>query len=331
MPNDREELAQKRILSILIKHGIATARTLEQKISDAGPFNQRINPHVLTPVRNQLVDDGDVIKITNGAPWFHLKTTPEDTVKKRLAEQLPTHKQYGKIGSRVGQCLEIAIYRALLKQDELDYLGSFKNLDEHDDSHLCKKEEPPQSLSGRVLDGDERLDFLVRHQEAGWAGIEAKNVREWLYLNRSEIAELIHKAVTLDIVPVLIARRIHFVTFKVLSPCGVLFHQTYNQFLPEADRELAEKAKNKNLLGYHDIRIGNQPDDRLLKFIGINLPKILPGPRDRFDDYKDLLGDFGDGSMEYKEFSARARRRQEGTDEDSDWEPPEDDDYPEDY
>ncbi len=327
--NSRWKIAQKRIFSILTKHGIATARTLEQKISDAGPLNQRIDPHVLTTVRNQLVEEGDVIKITNGAPWFHLKTTPEDTVKKRLAEQLPIHKQHGEIGSRIGQCLEIAIYRALLKQDNLDHIGSFNDLDDHDDSSLYSKEEPPHSLSGKSLTGKQRLDFLIRHQEAGWAGIEAKNVREWLYPDRAEIAELLHKAVTLDIVPVLIGRRIAYVTFKVLSPCGVLLHETYNQLLPEADRELAEKAKNKNLLGYHDIRIGNQPDDRLLKFIGTNLPKILPGARDRFDDYKDLLGAFADGSMPYEEFSARARRRQEGTNEDSDWEIPED--YIEDY
>jgi hypothetical protein len=327
LPNGREELAKKRILSILKKHGIATSRTLEQKISDAGPFNQRINPHVLTPVRNQLIEKGQVIKVTRQTPWYHLKDTPEDIVEKRLAEQLPIHQQYGKIGLRVGQCLEIAIYRALLEQDELEYLGSYKNLDEHDDSSPYSKEEPPQSLSGRSLDGDERLDFLVYHQEAGWAGIEAKNVREWLYPNRREIADLLRKAVTLDIVPVLIGRRIPFVTFKVLSPCGVLFHETYTQLLPEADRELAELAQDKNLLGYHDIRLGNQPDDRLLKFIGTNLPKILPEARDRFDDYKDLLGDFGSGDMPYEEFSARARRRSKGKDEDSDWEIPEDIDY----
>lgn len=328
MPNDRKELAKKRILSILRKHGIATMRTREQKISDSGPFNQRINPHVLTIVRNHLIEEGDVIKIIiNHAPWYHLKDTPEDTVKKRLAEQLPIHQQHGGIGIRVGQCLEIAIYRALLDQDELEYLGSFKNLDEHDDSSPYKKEEPPQSLSGRSLDGDEHLDFLVRHQEAGWAGIEAKNVREWLYPDRDEIAELLHKAVTLDVVPVLIARRIPYVTFKVLSPCGVLVHETYYQLLPEADRKLAEKARDKNLLGYHDIRIGNQPDDRLLKFIGTNLPKILPEARDRFDNYKDLLGAFADGSMKYEVFSARARRRLEGKDEDSDWEIPDDRDY----
>ena len=31
------------------RHGAAIAQTLEQKISDAGPFNQRIDPHILNP------------------------------------------------------------------------------------------------------------------------------------------------------------------------------------------------------------------------------------------------------------------------------------------
>lgn len=115
MPAIREELARKRILSILKKHGIATSRTLEQKISDSGPTNQRINPHILTPARNQLIKEGEVIKITMQTPWYHLKDTPKAIIKKRLDEQLPIHKQFGEIGSRIGQCLEIAIYRALFE------------------------------------------------------------------------------------------------------------------------------------------------------------------------------------------------------------------------
>ena len=122
----------------------------------------------------------------------------------------------------------------------------------------------------------------------------------------------------------LIARRIPFVTFKVLSICGVVFHQNYNQLLPEADRELAEKAKDKRLLGYHDIRVGNQPNDRLVKFVAINLPRILPQARDRFNEYKYLMGDFAGGTMSYEEFVARVRRRSQGVYEDGDWEPPDD-------
>ena len=190
---------------------------------------------------------------------------------------------------RVGQALEISVYKALLAQQNPDFLGSFINLDSHADGTLYEKEEPSSSLSGRHLPGKKKLDFLVRHASAGWAGIEAKNIRQWLYPDRKEIHDLLLKCVALDCVPVLVARRIPFVTFKLLSQCGVVLHQTYNQLLPETEQELAAKARDKNLLGYHDIRTGNSPDSRLTKFIVVNLPSVLPQARERFDEYKDLL------------------------------------------
>ena len=320
---NRHELACKRLENILTQHGIANARTLEQKISDAGPRNQRIDPHILTPARKALVQEGRIIERIerigqNDVAWFYLANTPMPAVEKRLEEQLPIFRdlQHGNLGSRVGQCLEIAIYRALLGQKALEYLGSFRDLGKHDDSRLYSKEEHPEWISGKSL-GDQKLDFLIHHKEAGWAGIEAKNVREWLYPDRREIRDLLGKAVELDCVPILIARRFPFVTFKVLSACGVIFHQTYNQLLPEADRELAEKAQDKRLLGYHDIRMGNQPDARLIKFVTTTLPQILPEARDRFDEYQDLLDDFASGAS-YAEFAARVRRRSEGVDEERD-------------
>jgi hypothetical protein len=54
-------------------------------------------------------------------------------------------------------------------------------------------------------------------------------------------------------------------------------------------RALADQARHKSLLGYHDIRTGNEPDDRLLKFITKNLMEIAPDARAKFDAYKDLL------------------------------------------
>ena len=84
------------------------------------------------------------------------------------------------------------------------------------------------------------------------------------------------------------------------------------------------RAKDKLLLGYHDIRVGNHPDKRLIKFIATNLPQILPHARDRFDEYKDLLGEFANRTMSYHEFAARVRRRSRGLYEDGDWEPPDD-------
>lgn len=69
-----------------------------------------------------------------------------------------------------------------------------------------------------------------------------------------------------------------------------------------ADADLAELAKDRNLLGYFDIRLGNQPDDRLLQFIGTNLPRILPDARATFDARKELLRRYTVGDLSYEDF-----------------------------
>ena len=57
----------------------------------------------------------------------------------------------------------------------------------------------------------------------------------------------------------------------------------------------------------------------MLKFFGVNLPKILNDAQDRFSANKDLLWPFATDEMNYAEFAARVRRREEGTNEDNDW------------
>jgi hypothetical protein len=105
----------------------------------------------------------------------------------------------------------------------------------------------------------------------------------------------------------------------VFNRCGLILHQTYNQLVPQADEALANKARDKTLLAYFDIRLGNQPDGRLTKFIGTNLPMVLPGARDHFDEHKDLLTAYCREGMVYEEFAARVRRRAAGQKEDDDW------------
>src|SRR5689334_14284610 len=84
-PLTRAEVAAKRLIAILDRHGVANARILEQKISDAGPTNQRIDPHILTPVRKGLVELGTVVEIPHGGiPWFALASTPKATIDARL-------------------------------------------------------------------------------------------------------------------------------------------------------------------------------------------------------------------------------------------------------
>jgi hypothetical protein len=260
----------------------------------------------------------------NDAPWYYLTTTPATAVENRLSELNKLHRQTRdpQVDGLLGQTLEIAIFRALKRQKTLDFFGDFPDLDIHDDSILYSKEEPPSSLNGRRLPGRRKLDFLVGHPQAGYAGIEVKNTRPWIYSASEEIQDMLLKCCSLYVVPVLIARRIHYSTFSVLNPCGVILHQTFNQLYPESKRELAEQVKDKRLLGYHDIRLGNTPDKRLIKFIQQDLPGLLPEARRRFDTFQDLLFRYADGEHTYASFAARVKRRMRGESEDlPDFEP----------
>ena len=318
-----EQLAAKRLRSVLRTQGVATERTLEQKISDGGPTDQRINPHVLTEVRGALVDQGEIVRRDeNNIPWYHLSRTPAQVVQHRLEEIQPIHARTleRKFVQRLGQALEIAIFRALqdLHADApgVQFIGGFSDLDEHDDSTLYSKIEPQMVSGRRARHG--MVDFVVTSPSGILAAIEAKNVRQWIYPDRSEVKDLLRKSLDLDAVPVLIARRIPFVTVHVLNPCGVLFHETYNQLYASADAELAEKAANKRLLGYHDIQVGNRPDARLSRFISQRLVALLPAARARLGRFRDLLEGYANDEHTYRSFAARVRRRLHGESEEVD-------------
>src|SRR5947209_20599876 len=94
---DRKErylLAEKRLCNILQKYIVASGRTLEQKISDAGPTNQRIDPHILTVARKWLIQKGTIQSTQmGGIPWFYLSTEEAATAKKRLSELDALHRQ----------------------------------------------------------------------------------------------------------------------------------------------------------------------------------------------------------------------------------------------
>ncbi|MEY2605693.1 MAG: hypothetical protein QOH31_3509, partial [Verrucomicrobiota bacterium] len=234
-----------------------------------------------------MVREDEISKIPHATGnWFALPQAGTALLKERLADQARTIKELTKrsISQRIGQTLEIATYKALLTLENVTFLGRFKDLDEHGDQEIYKKEEPPQHLGSHQLEGDERLDFLVLASSGNWLGLECKNIREWLYPDREEVRETISKCLQLNCVPVIIARRIPYVTFRLLRPCGVIIHQTYNQLFPSSEQNLADRARHKLNLGYHDIRLGNAPDARLLKFIGQNLLAVAEDAASRFEE-----------------------------------------------
>lgn len=315
---ERQELAARRLQAVIGRHGAAIARTLEQKISDAGPLNQRIDPHILIPVRNTLVKEGSLQRIReHGRDWYALADAAPQWVTDRIAAQFEVLRQTldNAFVHRIGDTLEIAVFRAL-KASGLNSLGGFRGLTDEPTTRSPRKEEPPSIFSGRELTGNKRFDFLVGGRT--WGGIECKNIREWLYPDRDEIRHMLRKAVELDIPPILIGRRIPFVTRRLLQPAGVLLWETRNQFYPPEYDNLAAQMREKTSLGFFDIRVSDYPTPQLEDFVSRIIPEELPNATEKFAAHKDLLAAYAFEEMPYTEFASRIRRRQSGQNEDRD-------------
>jgi hypothetical protein len=102
------------------------------------------------------------------------------------------------------------------------------------------------------------------------------------------------KCCALDVVPILIGRRLHFTTTRLLIPRGGIVRETYFQRIPAADATWAERARNKHLLGYHDLRLGNEPDARITAFAA-QLASLLPDARTKFERGRAELEAFARG------------------------------------
>jgi hypothetical protein len=316
---EREALAATRLQRVLKTHGAAIARTIEQKISDAGPFNQRIDPHILNPVRNALVAQGDLVRTrAHGVEWYSHPGTSDEHVRERIETQFDVYRQIlaGEFNARLGSVLEIAVFRAL-KVSPLISFGGFRSLPDTPTTQTVKKEEPPSIFRGRELSGNKRFDFLVGSGDY-WAAIEVKNIREWLYPDRVEVRDTLMKAVEFGIPPIIISRRIPYVTRRLLSTAGVLLWETRHQYYPPEYANLAGHVRDKTSLGYFDVKVTDAPDPLLSDFITRIIGEELPTMADRFSAYSDLLGAFGRREMSYHEFAGRLRRREAGFDEDFD-------------
>lgn len=306
----RIELGEKRLASVLTRHGVAHVRTLEQKIADAGPFNQRIEPVLLYKALGRLREKGEVVTFQDPishTTWYHMRGMPASFVNERLSAQSAIYQQIHNthFAKRLGSALEMAVFRSILATGLPSYWGGFARIDLPDDVPFSKIEPP---TSHNLKNSKSPLDFhlLVDGQ---MLGIEVKNTREWAHVDSGEVRKMLQKATDLDVVPVLIARRIPYVTMRTFESCGVLAHQTYNQRYPISGANLAAEAARKDLLGYHDIRLGNEPDSRMLRFFRELLPLLATPARAKFDAHKDLLRSFASKEISYNEFYRQLQLR----------------------
>jgi hypothetical protein len=176
---ERIELGKRRLRSVLKTQVLCSLRTLENKISDAGPTNQRIDPHILTIAKKLLMDEG-AIKTYPAEPkkneiqWYYLNGVSEEDLIKRYQELEPIHRATvdPHFTKRMGQTMEIAVSRALQGRSDLYSTGHYSDLNDHPDDKAYSKDEPPSLVGNLAIPGKKKLDFEIFTEKAGVIGIE---------------------------------------------------------------------------------------------------------------------------------------------------------------
>ena len=268
--DERLHLAQRRVRSVLSVRGLASQYQLQSKISEAGPTPQRCNPHVLTNALRTLSKTGEVATLLGpGRTTFyylvrHFEPDFDPGHALRRDQIFDFYSKYQKLTHSqpaCGDALESVI------STSIDLSGAYIPLGQ-------AKANPLKVIGGIDLKGnvDFVLDFLGN--PTFYALVEAKNRREWVYPGSELLWKFIEKCVQATdlkkpILPVFIARKIQHLVFPFMKQIGMLGHQTHNQYLnPPTDEERAwiTPFKDKDILGFFDIRTDLTPSKELNHF-----------------------------------------------------------------
>jgi hypothetical protein len=101
-------------------------------------------------------------------------------------------------------------------------------------------------------------------------------------------------------------------TIRLLQLGGCLVHENYNQLYPASEAELAQNVRQKDLLGYHDVRTGNEPDARMTRFVSELLPGLAVGARPTFTKFRVVHRAYGKGEMSYVQWFKELKQGTKG-------------------
>ena len=157
----RIEIAMARLPNVLDREVVSCQKTLEQKISDQGPSNQRVDPHLLGLAIHELSTERKFLAIhthpaTGPIQWFsHSTQLPTREVMEKLNVIAPLYASvaFGQFPNLVGDALEIIVAQSLAQLNaenpRHDYLGSFDLGGPKNKQGRFSKTEPPNTISGR--------------------------------------------------------------------------------------------------------------------------------------------------------------------------------------
>lgn len=295
-------------------------RHLEIKISEAGPYNQRVEPVALNMACRELKREGKIVVLqSNPVEIFALAGEygrPGDHGKLQKFKRLyDLHHAMVQRDDLCGMQLEKLVFDTALEcRDQYTVFGSGP-ID--DGSKLYK----PSGAEITFYDGKQSyknagLDLFMTHKETQIPiGIEAKNIREWIYPSSYEVWRMVGKACTLECLPVLAARKISFIARAgFFSKVGILGFQTHFQYfnprVKSASKYKINEVIKKDGLGYADIKITNDPPPFFYNYFSQTLSENLETYYEKFMTHKDILKEYAiDKGLAENKMTSRERTR----------------------
>jgi hypothetical protein len=110
--------------------------------------------------------------------------------------------------------------------------------------------------------------------------IEVKNLRDWLYPTNAEVYQLLLKAARLQqahssvrIMPLLITRRMHITTFRMLKNLGAYAVQTKRQYISAVEGGAQRIEEVRTGLGFLDLTPLDADDDLITRRFTRGVPR----------------------------------------------------------
>jgi hypothetical protein len=303
---ERIALAKRRIQSVLDRETVACQKTLEQKISDQGPTDMRVDPALvgkaILDLREQRRFQTHTHPTTGNISWYSNRTTFFAAVNARLATLAPLYDRVSGhgFGNLTGDALELVVWKALRVIEAANpryaYQGHFDISKPKDQHQRYRRIQPPKTMG--EYSTLKEADFFQFGHGPGALCIECKNMREWFYPEHPLIKELIIKASDLNMIPLLVARRIHYATrSNLLKPAGIIAHESLYQYYPADQHALAEQVKHARSLGFTDVLAAEDPHPRTVRFFSEILPSIVEPMAERWNAHKEALVAFAREEM----------------------------------
>jgi hypothetical protein len=302
--------AKRRIQSILDRDTVACQKTLEQKIAEQGPRDMRVDPHLIGRAILDLSELKRLVTNNHAATgrigWFSNSGRAAAEVTARLNFLAPLYDSVSGhgFGNLTGDALELIVWKSLREVQgqnrRFTYQGHFDLTKPKNTQGRYHRIQPPKNMGEHTT--KKEADFFQFGHAAGALCIECKNLLEWIYPDHVIIKELIIKSSDLQMIPVLIARRLHYTTRNnLLYPAGIMAHESLYQYYPADHADLAAQVRHARNLGFTDVLAVEEPHARTQRFFGELLPGLAAPMAAKWNKHQSALVAFANEEIKLHE------------------------------